>query len=206
MALWLVRHGETAWSLSGQHTSTTDLPLTPEGELQAVAIGKLLAGRTFDHVLSSPRTRAMDTTRLAGFGERLEMLEALVEVDYGEYEGRTTHEIHEISPGWELFRDGSPGGETPTDISAHADAALAESTAHGGNLLLFGHGHLFRALGARFLGLPISVAAQLRLDAGSISVLQVERDGPTVVLWNRRVAPRPVLVGDIAIRIPHVAG
>lgn len=204
MALWLIRHGETAWSLSGRHTSTTDLPLTREGELQAVAIGKLLAGRAFDHVLSSPRTRAVDTARLAGFGERLELLESLVEVDYGEYEGLTTHEIHGTSSRWELFRDGGPGGETPAEASARADAALAEAVGRGGNLLLFGHGHFFRALATRFLGLPIGVATQLRLDAGSISVLQVERDGPSIVLWNRRVAPRPVLVGDVAIRVPDV--
>ena len=204
MALWLVRHGETEWSLSGRHTGTTDLPLTPEGELQAVAIGKLLTDRTFDHVVASPLRRAMDTARLAGFGERLEIDDALVEVDYGEYEGLTTHEIHETQHGWELFRDGGPGGERPGDVSARAARVLERIDALGGNTLLFGHGHFFRALASRFLGRSIEIATQLRLDAGSISVLQVERDGPTVVLWNRGVPPRPVLVADLASRVPEV--
>jgi probable phosphoglycerate mutase len=205
MALWLVRHGETAWSLSGQHTGRTDLPLTPEGELQAVAIGKMLAGRAFDRVLTSPMRRAVDTGRLAGFGDRLETLDALVEVDYGSYEGMTTHEIHETAPDWELFRDGSPEGESPAEIEANADALLA-TIGRDGNVLAFGHGHRFRSVAARYLGLELPVASQLRLDAGAISVLAVERDGPTLVLWNRRVPPRPVVVGDIALRVPDVTG
>jgi probable phosphoglycerate mutase len=202
MAIWLVRHGETEWSLWGRHTGTTDLPLTAEGELQAVAIGKLLAGRSFDRVVASSRRRAEDTARLAGFGDRLEIDDALVEVGYGTFEGRTTKEIHETRPDWELFRDGSPDGETPDEIWARAGAVLERLTE--GNTLLFGHGHFFRALAARFLGHSIAMATQLRLDAGSISVLQVERDGPSVVLWNRRVPPRPVLVADLAIRVPEV--
>jgi broad specificity phosphatase PhoE len=206
MALWLVRHGETEWSLSGQHTGRTDVPLTPEGELQAVAIGKMLASRAFDRVVSSPMTRARDTGRLAGFGERLEIVEDLVEVDYGEYEGLTTHEIHEREPAWELFGDGSPGGDTPHDIERRVDELLARLDGDETNTLAFGHGHCFRALAARFLGLGVGMAAQLRLDAGSISVLAHERDGATIVLWNRRVPPRPILVGDIAIRVPDVTG
>jgi broad specificity phosphatase PhoE len=204
MALWLVRHGETEWSLSGQHTGRTDLPLTPEGELQAVAIGKMLAGRAFDRVLSSPMARARDTARLAGFGDRLEIVEDLVEVDYGGYEGLTTAQIHGRAPGWELFRDGSPGGETPRDIEDRVGALLERLDARETNTLAFGHGHRFRAVASCFLGLGVRVAAQLRLDAGSISVLAHERDGATIVLWNRRVPPRPVLVGDIAIRVPDV--
>jgi probable phosphoglycerate mutase len=206
MALWLVRHGETAWSLSGQHTSRTDLPLTPEGELQAVAIGKMLAARRFDRVFSSPMVRARDTARLAGFGERLEIRDDLVEVDYGGYEGLTTPEIRERAPRWELFRDGCPHGEAADEIAHRADATLATLDAGDGNVVAFGHGHRFRSVAARFLGLPIAVAAQLRMDAGSISVLAHERDGPTVVLWNRRVPPRPVLVGDLALRVPDVTG
>jgi broad specificity phosphatase PhoE len=204
MAIWLVRHGETEWSLSGRHTGTTDLSLTPEGELQAVAIGKLLADRTFDHVVVSPLRRAMDTARLAGFGERLEVDDALVEVNYGEYEGLTTREIHEANDTWELFGDGSPGGERPEDVWARAAGVLERLDALGGHTLLFGHGHFFRALAARFLGHSIAIATQLRLDAGSISVLQVERDGPTLVLWNRRVPPRPVLVAGFARSVPDV--
>ncbi len=204
MALWLVRHGETEWSLSGRHTGQTDLPLSEEGELQAAAIGTMLGRRGFDHVRSSPRARALETGRLAGFGDRIDVDEALVEVDYGEYEGLTTLQIRARRPGWELFRDGSPGGESPSEVERRVERLLADLAELDGNVLLFGHGHCFRALAARFLRLPLELAAQLRVDAGSISVLAVERDGPTMVLWNRRVAPRPVLVADIAVHLAEV--
>jgi broad specificity phosphatase PhoE len=198
MAIWLVRHGETEWSISGQHTGTTDIALTPEGELQAIAIGKLLAGRAFDHVFASPRTRALQTARLAGFGDRFVVSEGLREYDYGEFEGTTTKQIWETHPGWELFRDGCPAGETPDAMAERIDVFLAEIRALEGNVLLFGHGHCFRSIAARFLGLPIQAATSLRLDAGSVSILNDGRDGATLVLWNRRVAPRAVLVADIA--------
>jgi probable phosphoglycerate mutase len=204
MSLWLVRHGETEWSISGQHTGTTDLPLTADGELQAVAIGKLLAGREFDHVLSSPRQRAVNTAKLAGFGDRVEVTDALAEVDYGEYEGLTTKEIWKRAPGWELFRDGSPGGETPGQVAERVDAFLSELAALGTNVLLFGHGHCFRSIAVRFLGLPISAARQFRLDPASVSILANERDGPCLAVWNRRVPPRAVVVADIATRVPKV--
>jgi broad specificity phosphatase PhoE len=204
MSLWLVRHGETEWSISGQHTGTTDLPLTADGELQAVAIGKLLAGRGFDRVLSSPRQRAVTTAKLAGFGDMVEVTESLAEVDYGEYEGLTTKEIWERAPGWELFRDGSPGGETPGQVAERVDAFLSEIALPGTNVLLFGHGHCFRSIAARFLGLPISAATHLRLDAGSVSILANQRDGNCLVLWNRRVPPRAVVVADIATRVRDV--
>ena len=204
MALWMVRHGETAWSLSGQHTGSTDIPLTPEGELQAKAIGRLLRGRAFDHVRSSPMQRARRTAELAGFGERLEVTDTLREYDYGEYEGRTTGEIWETRPGWELFRDGCPGGESPGHMSARMDRLCEEIRRLQGHVLLFGHGHCFRALAVRYLGLPIGAAAQVRLDAGSVSILSMERDGPTLVVWNRRVPPRAVLVADTTLRLTDV--
>jgi broad specificity phosphatase PhoE len=204
MSLWLVRHGETEWSISGQHTGTTDLPLTADGELQAVAIGKLLAGRGFDRVLSSPRQRAVTTAKLAGFGDMVEVTESLAEVDYGEYEGLTTKEIWERAPDWELFRDGSPGGETPGQVAERVDAFLSEIALPGTNVLLFGHGHCFRSIAARFLDLPISAATHLRLDAGSVSILANQRDGNCLVLWNRRVPPRAVVVADIATRVRNV--
>jgi broad specificity phosphatase PhoE len=206
MALWLVRHGETEWSLSGQHTSRTDLPLTAEGELQAVAIGKLLAERHFDAVLSSPMVRAVNTAKLAGFGDRVQTTDALVEVDYGEYEGLTTKEIWGRSPGWELFRDGSPGGESPEQVERRVDELLEHVDALGSSVLLFGHGHCMRAIGARFLRLPLTFGAQLRFDPSSVSILSHERDGPAIMVWNRRVPPRAVVVADAMIRVPNATG
>jgi len=200
MAIWLVRHGETEWTLSRQHTSRTDLPLTPEGELQAVAIGKLLGDHHFDAVLSSPMQRAVDTAKIAGFGDRVQTVDALREVDYGEYEGLTTKEIWERAPGWELFRDGSPGGETPQQVQHRIDALLSEVEKLGPSVLLFGHGHCMRAVGARFLTLPVTFGAHLRLDPSSVSVLSYERDGPAIVVWNERVPPRAVVVADTAMR------
>jgi broad specificity phosphatase PhoE len=206
MAIWLVRHGETEWSLSGQHTSRTDLPLTDEGELQAIAIGKLLAGRHFDAVLASPLQRALNTAKLAGFGDRIETTDALLEVDYGEYEGLTTKDIWKRAPGWELFRDGSPGGETPRQVEERIDALLEYVESLGSSVLLFGHGHCMRAIGARFLRLPVMFGAHLRLDPSSVSILAHERDGPAIVVWNRRVPPRAVVVADAATRVPNATG
>jgi probable phosphoglycerate mutase len=200
MAIWLVRHGETAWSVSGQHTGTTDIPLTRTGELQALALGKLLAGRTFDRAISSPLGRARRTAELAGFADA-GVDDRLCEVDYGELEGLTTEQIWERTPGWELFRDGCPGGESPAGISARADEVLEHLRGLGGTTLLFGHGHRFRALGARFLGQPIGAATNLRLDAGSLSILADGRDGPSLVLWNRAVPTTAVVVADLAASI-----
>ena len=201
MTIWLVRHGETEWSLSGQHTGSTDLPLTAQGRLQAVAIGKLLTGRRFDHVFSSPMGRAVETGTLAGFGERIQVTERLCEFDYGEFEGLTTVEIWATHPGWEIFRDGCPGGESPEQMSTRADALLGEIRGLEGNVLLFGHGHCFRAIAARFLDLPIGSATSLQLDAGTISVVGDGRDGPALLLWNRRVSPQAMVVADIAAAI-----
>jgi broad specificity phosphatase PhoE len=201
MAIWLVRHGETEWSISGQHTGSTDIPLTAQGRLQAEAIGKLLAGRRFDHVFSSPMLRALETARLAGFGERIRVHEGLLEYDYGELEGLTSEQIWATHPGWQLFRDGCPGGETPEQIAKRVDALIEELRELGGNSLLFGHGHCFRSLAVRFLDLPIRYATNLLLDAGTISITSDARDGPALVLWNRRVQPRAMVVADIASAI-----
>jgi broad specificity phosphatase PhoE len=204
MALWLVRHGETEWSLSGRHTGTTDIPLTPEGELQAKAIGHLLAGRRFDHVLSSPMARARRTAELAGLGDRAQTSDDLREVDYGDFEGRTTDEIWRTHPGWELFRDGCPSGESPDQLRARMDRFRDELSTLEGRVVLFGHGHCLRALAIRYLGLSILTAAQMRLDTASVSILTMERDGPTIALWNRRVPSRAVLVADTSVRLGDV--
>ncbi len=201
MTIWLVRHGETEWSLSGQHTGSTDIPLTAQGRLQAVAIGKLLTGRRFDHVFSSPMGRAVETGTLAGFGERIRVTERLCEFDYGEFEGLTTVEIWATHQGWEIFRDGCPGGESPEQMSRRADALLEELRRLEGNVLLFGHGHCSRAIAARFLDLPIGSATSLQLDAGTISVVGDGRDGPALLLWNRGVSPQATVVADIAAAI-----
>jgi broad specificity phosphatase PhoE len=201
MAIWLVRHGETEWSISGQHTGSTDIPLTPEGRLQAWAIGSLLAGRRFDHMFSSPMLRARETARLAGFGERIRVHEGLIEYDYGEFEGLTTGQIRATHPGWRLFRDGCPGGETPEQMAERVDAVIEELRELGGNSLLFGHGHCFRSLAVRFLDLPIRYASNLLLDAGTISITSDAHDAPALVLWNRRVQPRAMAVADSAAAI-----
>lgn len=201
MALWLARHGETEWTVSGRHTGSTDIALIREGELQAIALGKVLAGRSFPHVFASPMRRAQETARLAGFADRYEVLDDLREVDYGAYEGETTAQIHEREPGWELFHDGSPGGESPEQMTDRVDRLLSRLRGLSGDVLLFGHGHTFRATAARFLGLPISSATNLRLDAGTLSILADGRDGPSLVVWNRRVSARAVVVADAAARI-----
>ena len=169
-----------------------------------MAIGLLLAGRRFDTVRSSPMARARHTAELAGFGDRTEETEALREVDYGDFEGLTTQEILQTHPRWELFRDGCPSGESPGQVSARMDRMRDEIRASNGNVLLFGHGHCFRALAVRYLGSSIRAASQMRLDAGSVSILSNERDGPTLVLWNRRVPTRAVLVAETATRLGDV--
>ena len=163
-------------------------------------MGKLLADHHFDVVLSSPMQRAVNTAKLAGFGDRLRTNDALSEVDYGDYEGLTTNEIWHKAPGWELFRDGCPGGETPDQIEYRIDTLLGEIQTLGPSVLLFGHGHCMRAIGARFLELPVTFGTHLRLDPSSLSVLSHERDGPAIVVWNRRVPTRAVVVADAAMR------
>jgi broad specificity phosphatase PhoE len=187
MGIWLVRHGETEWSRSSRHTGSTDVELTEKGEREAQAVGGLLAGRRFDHVLSSPMKRARRTAELAGF-QNPEIDPDLKEVDYGEYEGLTTPEIRATRPVWELFADGCPNGESPEQVQRRVDRLLVKLTGLGGQILLFGHGHCLRALTVRYLGLQVGTATRFALEAGSISVLDEGRDGPWLVLWDRRAA------------------
>ena len=183
----LARHGETAWSLSGQHTGRTDLPLTERGERNARALGERLRGMTFAKVLTSPLRRAIRTCDLAGFGAVAEIDPDLVEWDYGQYEGRRTAEIHAERPDWQLFRDGCPDGETPQQAGARADRVVGRVRAVGGNVLLFSSGHFIRVLAARWLGLePTPSCRYFMLSTASLSALGYEHElsRPVIRLWN----------------------
>jgi broad specificity phosphatase PhoE len=185
MRCYLARHGETEWTLSRRHTGRTDVPLTANGEEQARALGLELAGVSFDRVLSSPMDRALTTARLAGFGDRVERGDALRELDYGQYEGLTTAEIRARRPGWDLFRDGCPGGETVGDVARRVKPLLDELSGAQGNVVVFGHGHGLRVLAATFLGLEPAAARHLFLDTGSVSILGQEHDWPAILRWNQ---------------------
>jgi len=186
----LVRHGETAWSLSGQHTGTTDLPLTERGERLARRLGERLAGRHFDHVFTSPSQRARRTGELAGFGGVAKVDPDLAEWDYGAYEGRTTADIRKEAPDWELFRDGVPGGETVAEIGARADRVVARLRQLDGNVLIFSSGHILRVIAARWLGLEPSAGRLFLLGTASISELGYDRarTEPVLRLWNEQVS------------------
>ncbi len=181
--LWLIRHGETAWSASGRHTSSTDLALTAEGERKAVAVGRLLAGKTFAMVLASPLRRALETCRLAGYTP--EVTPELREWGYGAYEGLTTPEIQVQNPGWTIWTATPPGGESAEQVGARADRVIASATSAEGDVALFGHGHMLRVLAARWLGLEPTGGRLLALSTGSLSVLSHERETRVVQGWNR---------------------
>src|SRR6202008_2233492 len=182
----LARHGETEWSLSGQHTGLTDLPLTKRGELNARSLGPRLQGITFAKVFTSPLKRAMRTCELAGFGGEAESERDLVEWNYGQYEGRRTKEIHEQRPGWQLFRDGCPGGETPDQVGARADRIVDRVRNVPGNVLLFSSGHFLRVLTARWLGVDAGAVRLFMLHTASLSILGYEHDQsePAIRLWT----------------------
>ncbi|HEU4714928.1 MAG TPA: histidine phosphatase family protein [Pyrinomonadaceae bacterium] len=184
--IYLARHGETAWSLTGQHTGLTDLPLTPVGESNARKLGKALNSVTFARVFSSPLRRAWRTCELAGFRSTEEMLHDLVEWDYGEYEGLRTVEIQKERPDWQLFRDGCPGGESPQQVAARADRVVELVSSVSGNVLLFSSGHFLRMLAARWTGMDMIGARSLMLSTASISVLGYENrlTQPAIRLWN----------------------
>jgi broad specificity phosphatase PhoE len=180
----LVRHGDTEWSRSGQHTSRTDLPLLAQGVHVAEALGRRLAERSFALVLASPMTRARETARLAGFGDALEITEDLHELGYGEYEGRTTADIRRERPGWTIWTEGAPGGEPLESAAARADRVIARAEAAGGDVALFAHGHILRIIGARWLDLPPRAAAGLALSTASLCILGHERERRVIWLWN----------------------
>ena len=184
--VYLARHGETAWSLSGQHTGRTDLPLTERGEANARALGTRLSGLSFAKVFTSPLQRAVRTCELAGFGEKAEADPDLVEWDYGQYEGRRTVEILEERPDWYLFRDGCPGGETPDQVGARADRVVDRMRAVRGDVLVFSSAHILRVLAARWLGLGAAGGRYFWLGTASLSLLGYEhnRGEPIIRLWN----------------------
>ena len=184
--IYLARHGETAWTLSGQHTGTTDLPLTEHGEQNARRLGERLKRLTFAKVFASPLQRARKTCELAGFGSVAEIDPDLVEWNYGEYEGLTSAQIQATRPDWKLFRDGCPVGETLAQIGARADRVVARVRAIQGNVLLFSSGHFLRVLGARWLGLDASGGQFFLLSTAALSELGYEHDltEPVIRLWN----------------------
>ncbi len=184
--VYLARHGETAWSLTGQHTGKTDLALTECGEENARRLEVRLKGLEFNQVFTSPLKRARQTCELAGFGAVAATDPDLVEWDYGDYEGRRTKEIHAERPDWLLFRDGCPGGETPAEIGARADRVVARLRECGGDVLLFSSGHFLRVLAARWLGLAPIAGQYFILNTASLSVVGYEhsRTEPVIRLWN----------------------
>ncbi len=182
----LVRHGETEWSRGGQHTGRTDIPLTDAGREAARLLAARLARWPLERVLSSPLQRALETCRLTGLGERVEVRPELLEWDYGRYEGRTTVEIRTERPGWSLWRDGTPDGETAEDVGARLELVVAELGGTGGAVAVFAHGHVLRVLAARWLGLPPAGGRLFRLDPTTVSVLGYERETRVIVAWNEQ--------------------
>lgn len=178
LKLYLCRHGETEWTISGQHTSVTDLSLTKKGQTQAAALHQSLKGILFDAIFSSPRKRCLETCQ--NLHPKIEPL--LAEWDYGQYEGKTSKEI---GSGWDLFTQGAPGGETPSDVAKRADLFLEKLTAYSGNVAIFSHGHFLRVLAARFLQQTPAFGKHLSLSVASISILGYEKGGPVICLWNQ---------------------
>jgi probable phosphoglycerate mutase len=185
--LYFIRHGETAWSLSGQHTGRTDLPLTKAGEAQAIALAPWLHAVSFAHVLTSPLERARRTCVLAGLGSGAMVEADLAEWKYGDYEGKRSSDIRQQRPGWNAFRDGCPGGETPDQISDRADRLIQRLCALGGNIALFSHGGFAAVLATRWIGLTVAEGPHFSLDTASLSILAFNPTHPDVrgiVLWN----------------------
>lgn len=181
----LVRHGETEWSRTGQHTGVTDIPLTPAGRHQAELLGARLQAWRFVRVLSSPLQRALESCRLAGLGEAVEVVPSLSEWDYGRYEGRTTADIRGEWPGWSLWRHGAPGGEQPDEVGTRVDPIVAELRESPGDVAVFAHGHILRVLTARWLGLAPGEGRLFALATATLCVLGYEREVAVVIRWNQ---------------------
>lgn len=186
--LWLVRHGETEWSLSGAHTGRTDIPLLPSGREGGAAVGRYLAGRPFGLVLVSPMERARETCRLAGYGDSAIVEPNLSEWFYGDYEGRTSTEIQKEKPGWSIWTSGPLNGETISEVAARADAVIARALSADGDVALFAHGHILRILTARWLGLPPDAGRLFALGTASVSSLGYEHATHVITRWNLSVS------------------
>jgi broad specificity phosphatase PhoE len=186
--VFLIRHGETEWSLSGQHTGITDIPLTEHGRALPMKLAPILAKMKFARIYTSPLSRARETCELAGLGERAEIDSDLVEWNYGDYEGLTPKEIHAQAPDWMLFRDGCPGGEGAEDVGRRVDAVIQRVRAAEKDIALFAHGHVFRVFAARWIGLPPAAGCHFLLDTAAVSVLSYYRGVPAIKRWNAPVA------------------
>ena len=182
--IYLLRHGETEWSLNGKHTGKTDIPLTEKGRTAARLLQPILAKETFALVLTSPLSRARETCELAGLGKRANVDPDLIEWNYGEYEGLTTETIRLTRPGWSVFRDGCPGGESPDQVAARADRVLVKIRETEGNVALFAHGHILRVLAARWIYLSASYGEHFLLDTATVNVLGYYRESPAFKIWN----------------------
>lgn len=183
MELYIIRHGETSWSLTGQHTSRTDLPLTARGEAEARTLGPRLHPVSFDHVFTSPRLRARRTCELAGYAHAI-VEPDLAEWDYGDYEGRRSDEIKADRPAWDIYADGCPGGESPAQITARADRLIARWRTLTQRVAIFSHGHFSRVVGVRWIGLPLTEAHHFAIGTASYSVLSHELGRARIVQWN----------------------
>jgi broad specificity phosphatase PhoE len=196
--VFLIRHGETEWSLSGQHTGMTDISLTANGRKLPRRLAPVLAKVTFARVFTSPLSRARETCELAGLGERAEMDNDLVEWNYGDYEGLTPKQIHAQAPGWMLFRDGGPGGESPEDVGRRVDSVIERVRAVEGNVALFAHGHFFRVFAARWINLPPTAGSHFLLDTATLSVLSYYRGIPAIRRWNAPIAVEGIELSAVA--------
>ena len=186
--VYLLRHGETEWSLNGRHTGVTDIPLTENGRVAARLLKPILAKVTFALVLTSPLQRARETCELAGLGQFANVEPDLIEWNYGEYEGLTTEQIRSTRPGWSVFRDGCPGGESPEQVGARADRVITKVRTAAGNVALFGHGHFTRVLAARWINLSANYGENFLLDTATLNVLGYYRESPAFMIWNAPLA------------------
>lgn len=188
MSVYLIRHGETEWSLSGRHTSTTELPLTENGRRLAEKLRPILSNEAFAGVFVSPRRRARETCELAGLGGQAQVDPDLMEWRYGAYEGLTVAQIQEKAPNWLIFTDGAPGGETPQEVATRVDRVIARVRAIDGDVALFAHGHVLRVLGVRWIDLPVAAGRLLLLDPATMSVLSDYHGVPAIKVWNGPVS------------------